>query len=91
VKSFLDAYQKKYDAQATVYCIYGADAVSTLIAGLQKAGKADRAALHEALAELDITTPLGTHVRFKNPPDGENQDPTIVSAQVTGRGTYVVI
>jgi branched-chain amino acid transport system substrate-binding protein len=91
VKAFLDAYQKKYDAQATVYCIYGADAVSTLIAGLQKAGKIDRVALQQAMIALDITTPLGTRVHFKNPPDGENLDPTVVCAQVTGRGTYAVI
>jgi branched-chain amino acid transport system substrate-binding protein len=91
LKNFLDAYQAKFNQQATVYCGYGADAVSTLVAGLQKAGKLDRAALREALAELDFVTPIGTHVHFKNPPNGENLDPTVVSAQVTGRGTYRVI
>lgn len=91
LKSFLDAYEAKYGQQATVYCGYGADAVSTLISGLQKAGKVDRAALHDALASLDLVTPIGTHVKFKNPPDGENLDPTVVCAQVTGRGTYAVI
>jgi hypothetical protein len=48
-------------------------------------------ALREAMSSLDITTPLGTHVLFKNPPAGENLDPTVVCAQVTGRGTYAVI
>ena len=91
LKTFLNAYQAKFDAQATVYCAYGADAVATLIAALQKAGKVDRMALREALSSLDITTPLGTHVLFKNPPAGENLDPTVVCAQVTGRGTYAVI
>ena len=91
LKTFLDAYQAKYGQQATVYCAYGADAVSTLIGGLQKAGKVDRTALRDALASLDMVTPIGTHIRFKNPPDGENLDPTVVCAQVTGRGTYAVI
>lgn len=91
LKAFVDAYQAKFDAQATVYCAYGADAVSTLVAALQKAGKIDRGALREAMVTLDFTTPLGTHVVFKNPPAGENLDPTVVCAQVTGRGTYAVI
>jgi branched-chain amino acid transport system substrate-binding protein len=91
LKSFLDAYQARYDQQATVYCGYGADAVSTLVKGLQTAGKVERGALREALATLDFVTPIGTHVHFKNPPDGENLDPTVVCAQVTGRGTYAVI
>lgn len=91
LKTFLDAYQAKFNQQATVYCGYGADAVSTLVAALQKAGKLDRGAVREALADLDIVTPIGTHVHFKNPPNGENLDPTVVSAQVTGRGTYTVV
>jgi branched-chain amino acid transport system substrate-binding protein len=91
LKSFLDAYQAKYGQQATVYCGYGADAVSTLVAGLRKAGKVDRAALREALVSLDFVTPIGTHVLFRNPPNGENLDPTVICARVTGRGTYAVI
>jgi branched-chain amino acid transport system substrate-binding protein len=91
LKVFLDAYQQKFNQQATVYCGYGADAVSTLIAGLQKAGKVDRGALREALASLDFVTPLGSHVKFHNPPHGENLAPTVISARVTGRGTYAVI
>jgi branched-chain amino acid transport system substrate-binding protein len=91
LKAFLDAYQAQFGQQATVYCGYGADAVSTLVAGLQKAGKLDRTALREALASLDFVTPIGTHVLFKNPPYGENLDPTVVCAQVTGRGTYALI
>jgi len=91
LKVFLDAYQAKYDQQATAYSGYGADAVSTLVAALQKAGRVDRTALRDALGELDIHTPIGTHIHFKNPPDGENLDPTVVCAQVTGRGTYAVI
>lgn len=91
LKTFLDDYQARFGQQATVYCGYGADAVSTLIAALQKAGKVDRTALREAMTDLDFITPIGTHVKFKNPPNGENLDPTVVSAQVTGRGTYAVI
>jgi branched-chain amino acid transport system substrate-binding protein len=91
LKIFIDAYQAKYNQQATAYCGYGADAVSTLVAALQKAGRVDRRALHDALGSLDLITPIGTHILFKNPPDGDNLDPTVVCGQVTGRGTYAVI
>lgn len=91
LKAFLDAYQAKYGQQATVYCTYGSNAVSTLVAALQKAGKVDRGALHEVLMSLDITTPLGTRVHFTNPPTGENLNPTVVVVRVTGRGTYKVV
>ena len=82
-KKFLDDYKTRYDQQATAYCAYGADAVFTLAAALQKAGKVDRKALRDVLATFDYTTPLGTHVKFNNPPNGENLDPTIVSVQAT--------
>lgn len=88
LKTFLDGYKAKYNQQATVYCCYGADAVSTLVAALQKAGKVERGALREALVSLDITTPIGTHVHFDNPPNSENLDPNVIVVRVNGRGTY---
>ena len=88
LKKFLDDYKTKYDQQATAYCAYGADAVYTIVAALQKAGKVDRAALREVVTKIDLTTPLGTHVKFDNPPTGENLDPSIVTVQTTDRGVY---
>ncbi|MBV9826174.1 MAG: ABC transporter substrate-binding protein [Alphaproteobacteria bacterium] len=88
LKKFLDDYKARYDQQATAYCAYGADAVFTLAAALQKAGKVDRMALRDVVTKIDHTTPLGTHVKFNNPPNGENLDPTIVTVQATGRGVY---
>jgi branched-chain amino acid transport system substrate-binding protein len=91
LKAFLDAYRKAYGQEPASTNAYGADAVSTVVAALQKAGKPDRAALQEALAALDVVTPIGTHVQFKNPPSGENLDPTVVPIQATGPGVYVRI
>jgi ABC-type branched-subunit amino acid transport system substrate-binding protein len=61
----------------------------TLMAALKKAGEPDRDKLAAVLADLDHTTPLGTRVTFKNPPDGNNINPSVVVIQITGRGTYV--
>jgi branched-chain amino acid transport system substrate-binding protein len=91
LKAFLDGYRKKFSQEATTSSAYGADAVSAFAAALKKAGKPTRPALQEALASLDIVTPLGTHIAFHNPPTGENNTPTVVVVQVTGRGTYKTV
>jgi hypothetical protein len=44
--------------------------------------------MKEALKTLDFTTPIGTHIKFANPPSGDNTDPTVVPIEVTGPGTY---
>ena len=41
-------------------------------------------------AEMSIT-PIGTNVKYKNPPDGNNLSPSVVVIQVTGRGQYTVV
>jgi ABC-type branched-subunit amino acid transport system substrate-binding protein len=91
LKSFLDAYRKRFNAEAASTNAYGADAVYTMVQALKQAGKPDRGAMQEALANLDFVTPIGTHVKFKNPPSGDNIDPTVVTIQVTGPGSYVRI
>src|SRR6201999_2901844 len=75
LKAFLDSYRKEYGQEPASTCAYGADAVNAVVAALQKAGKPERGAVREALASLDVVTPIGTHVKFQNPPGGENLDP----------------
>jgi branched-chain amino acid transport system substrate-binding protein len=92
LKGFLDKYNARFpQQQATSFSTYGYDSVMTLMAGLKKAGEADRDKLAAALAEFDYTSSLGTRVTFKNPPDGNNVNPSVVVIQITGRGTYVTI
>lgn len=91
VKNFMDSYQQKFKQGATSFATYGADAVSAIAAAATKAGSLSRAKLQEALATLDTTTPIGTHLTFKNPPDGENNTPTVVVIEITGRGTYAAL
>jgi len=91
VKHFMDSYQQKFKQEATSFATYGADAVSAIVDAAQKAGSVSRAKLQEALATLDVTTPIGTHLTFRNPPDGENNTPTVVAIEITGRGTYAAL
>jgi branched-chain amino acid transport system substrate-binding protein len=89
LKGFLDKYNARFQQEATSFSTYGYDSVMTLMGALKKAGTADRDKLAAALADLDYTTPLGTRITFKNPPDGNNINPSVVVIQITGRGTYV--
>jgi branched-chain amino acid transport system substrate-binding protein len=92
LKGFLDKYNARFPQQeATSFSTYGYDSVMTLMAALKKAGEPDRDKLAAAFTDFDYTTPLGTRITFKNPPDGNNVNPSVVVIQVTGRGTYVPV
>jgi branched-chain amino acid transport system substrate-binding protein len=91
LRQFLDAYNKRFPQEATSFSAYGYDSIIALVAALKQAGKADREALAGALASLDTTSPLGTRITFKNPPVGNNMNPSVVIIEVTGRGTYKAV
>jgi branched-chain amino acid transport system substrate-binding protein len=92
LKGFLDKYNARFPQQeATSFSTFGYDSVHTLVEALKKAGSADREKLAAALTSLDFTTPLGSRITFKNPPDGNNVNPSVVTVQITGRGTYVAV
>jgi branched-chain amino acid transport system substrate-binding protein len=91
VKAFLERYNKRFPQEATSFSIYGSDAVYTVAEAISRAGSIDRAKIKEALSDLQYTTPLGTQVKFKNPPEGDNLTPGVVVIQITGRGSYVAV
>ena len=91
VRGFMDGYLGRFKQEATSFATYGADATWAIAEALTKAGAPTRAKLQEALSALDVTTPIGTHVTFQNPPDGENRTPHVVAIEVTGRGAYTVV
>lgn len=92
LKSFLDRYNARFPQQeATSFSAYGYDSVAAVAEALKRAGAADRGKLQEALASLDFTSALGTRVTFRNPPDGNNLNPTVVVVKVNGRGTYEAV
>jgi branched-chain amino acid transport system substrate-binding protein len=92
LKPFLEKYNARFPQQeATSFSTFGYDSVMTLVEALKKAGAADRDKLSATLANLDFTTPIGSRITFKNPPDGNNVNPSVVAVQITGRGTYVAV
>lgn len=89
LKGFLDTYSKRFPQQeATSFSTFGYDSVYCLIEALKKAGEPDRDKIAAALGSLDFTSPIGSRITFKNPPDGNNINPTVVVVKVNGRGTY---
>ncbi len=91
LKRFIERYRTKFSQEATSFAAYGYDAVTCVAEGLKKAGSVDRAKLQEALASLEITTPIGSRVRFQNPPNGDNLGASVVVIKITGRGTYQAV
>ncbi|MSO77664.1 MAG: hypothetical protein EXQ87_12285 [Alphaproteobacteria bacterium] len=91
LKSLLDRYNARFPQEATSFSAFGYDSVIAVLEGLKKVGRVDREALADALSDFDTTTPLGTRMTFKNPPGGNNTNPSVVTIQVTGRGTYTAV
>jgi branched-chain amino acid transport system substrate-binding protein len=92
LKSFLDKYNAKFTQQAaTSFSTFGYDSIFTLREALNKAGESDRDRIAAALQNLDFTSPLGSRITFKNPPDGNNINPSVVVVKVNGRGAYEAV
>lgn len=92
LKGFLETYNARFPQQeATSFSTFGYDSVYAVLAALKKSGEADREKIAAALSGLDYTTPLGSRITFKNPPDGNNINPSVVVVKVSGRGTYTVV
>ena len=91
LKEFIDRYNKRFPRPATSFSAYGYDAVYTMAEAIKEAGGGDREKLQSVLSHISLTTPLGTKVTFKNPPTGDNQTPSVVVVEVTGRGGYSVL
>jgi branched-chain amino acid transport system substrate-binding protein len=91
VKKFMEDYTKAYPEQSVnLFSAYGYDGLHTAVAAVKKANTGtDRLKFQQALASLETTTPLGSKITFKNPPNGENLTPTVTVVQITGRGCYV--
>ena len=90
--SFLERYKKQFPSQeVTSFSTYGHDALYAIYEAIKKAGSTDRDKIAVALTDLNISTPIGTNVKYKNPPDGNNLSPSVVVIQVTGRGQYSVV
>lgn len=92
VKTFLDLYTAANPNLApTTYPILGYDTIHVIVAAIKKANSADRQKVQQAMTNLETVTPLGTKITYKNPPNGDTLTTTVITVQVTGRGTYTVL
>lgn len=90
LRDWVDQYNKAFKLEATSFSTYGYDGVWTAVEAVKRAGSTDRAKVREVLAGIEFTSPIGTKITFKNPPEGENLTPSVTVIKVTGRGTYAV-
>jgi len=91
VQKFLKGYKEQFNEDATIYSVYGyVGAAAVLDAAKKACTSTDRNALVKALSTLKYDGLIGT-ITFKNPPTGQNQSPSLVVTQTTGRGQSKVI
>jgi len=90
-KAFIEQYNKQFKQEATSFSAYGYDTVAAAVEALKIGGKVERESLTNTLTKLNVVSPIGTKIRFENPPSGNNLDPTVVVIKITGRGTYEVV
>ena len=88
VADWLGRYAKRFKLEVTTYSSYGYDSVFCVVEAVKRANGTDRNKINEVLKSIDFTSPLGSHITFKNPPTGENQTPPITILQITDRGAY---
>jgi branched-chain amino acid transport system substrate-binding protein len=91
VVDWLARYAKRFKLEVTTYSSYGYDSVFCVVEAVKRANGTDRNKVNDVLKSLDFTTPIGTHITFKNPPTGENMTPTVTILQMTGRAAYTAI
>jgi ABC-type branched-subunit amino acid transport system substrate-binding protein len=84
---WLEEYNKLFKLEPTSFSMYGYDTVYTVIECIRQANGTDRGAIQKTLSSLQFTSPIGTRISFKNPPHGNNLDPSITILKVNGRAS----
>lgn len=90
---FAEDYDAAYPGETiNPGAIFGYDAIHAAVAAAKQAGTVtDRTKFQEALGNLDLETPIGSHIKIDNPPSGDNQSARVSILQITGNAEYEVI
>jgi branched-chain amino acid transport system substrate-binding protein len=87
LKTWLEEYNSQYRLEATSFSMYGYDAVFTIMECIKQTNGTDRGNIQKALSSLNFTSPIGSHIRFRNPPHGNNLNPSITILKIDGRAS----
>jgi len=86
-RQWLDKYNRIFKLEATSFSMHGYDAVYTIIECIKQANGTDRSAIQKKLSSLNFISPIGTRISFKNPPHGNNLNPSITIMKINGRAS----
>ncbi len=89
--AWVKAYNGRFKLEATSFSTYGYDAVWTVAECIKRTNGTNRGEIKEVLTDLNYTSPLGSSIKFKNPPHGNNLTPSVTVVQVTGRNKSKVV
>lgn len=84
---WLADYTRLFDLEPTAYSMHGYDTVYAIAECIRMANSLERQAIREVLSNLDFTSPIGSRIRFRNPPHGNSLSPSVAILKITGRAT----
>lgn len=85
--NWLQEYDRSFKLEPTSFSMYGYDAVYTIVECIKQANGTERTAIQHALSSLSFISPIGTKIRFRNPPHGNNLNPAIAILKIDGRAS----
>lgn len=87
MRKWLEEYNRLFELEPTSFSMHGYDSVYAIVECIKKANSKERGDIQKALSSLEFTSPIGTRVRFRNPPHGNNLDPSITVLKINGRAS----
>jgi len=84
-------YNKTFPLPAINESVFAYDAVHAIVESVRIAGRAERGAIREVMSHLNHVTSLETHIKFQNPPHGDNLSPVVTVVKITGSGKYDIV
>jgi branched-chain amino acid transport system substrate-binding protein len=81
---WLEEYNRLFDLEPTSFSMHGYDSVYIILECIRNANSVNRRDIRKALCNLAFETPIKTRVSFRNPPHGNNREPSITVLSING-------
>lgn len=91
ISKWFGDYNQLFDLEATAYSMHGYDTVYAIVECIKQAATVNRQSIRNVLSNLDFTSPIGSRIRFQNPPHGNNLNPSVTVLKITGRASGITV
>jgi branched-chain amino acid transport system substrate-binding protein len=87
MRKWSEEYNRLFELEPTSFSMHGYDSVYAIVECIKQANSIERGDIQNALSSLKFISPIGTRVGFKNPPHGNNLEPSITVLRINGRAS----